>query len=89
MDRRTDFEKLLDAKVGLPLYYCDQCKRAVKVTAVQGADPVIKRPCVDACDAPIIAPRKSILAGEGGLNFKERAQLGWWQLAALLTGRCV
>lgn len=89
MDMRTDFERMLDERVGPPLYYCASCLRRVKVTIVEGAEPLVDRPCGPECAAEIIAPRKSILAGEGGLNFKDRVTMGWWQMAAALTGRCV
>jgi len=86
-DQRTPLEKRLDAMIGPPLYHCAECLRAVKVTVREGAEPIIERPCE--CNAQIIAPRKSILAGQGGLNMKDRATVKWWQLAAALTGRCV
>lgn len=86
MDQRTAWEKKLDNLIGPPLYYCDCCKRAVSVKATNG-EPVIERPCE--CDAQIIAPRKAIAAGEGGLNMSDRAKLAYWQVAAALTGRCV
>jgi hypothetical protein len=86
-DQRSKAERILWDKVGPPLYYCSDCLRAVKVTAVEGSEPVIKRPCD--CNAQIIAPRKAIAAGKGGLNWKDRAKVNYWQAAAALTGRCV
>lgn len=86
-DQRSGIEKVLWDKVGPPLYYCSECLRAVKVTAVEGAEPVIERPC--GCNAQIYAPRKAIAAGEGGLNWKDSAKVKYWQVAAALTGRCV
>lgn len=88
-DQRTPLEKAMDAHVGPPLYYCDECKRAVKVTVVEGSAPIIERPCKEQCGHAIIAPRKSILAGEGGLNLKDRITVKWWQIAAAMTGRNV
>jgi len=88
-DQRSAIEKAMDAKIGPPLYYCDDCKRAVRVTIVEGAEPIIERPCKEQCGHAIIAPRKSILAGEGGLNFKDRCTVKWWQIAAAITGRSV
>lgn len=88
-DQRTPLQRKLDETVGPPLYYCDDCKLAVKVTAVPGAEPLIERPCGKQCGHQIIAPRKSILAGEGGLNLKDRAKVAYWQIAAALTGRSV
>ena len=88
-DQRTDLEKLLDEKIGLPLYYCAECLRPVNVTPVEGKEPIVKRPCVDCKDAQIIAPRKAIAAGRGDLNFKDKMKVTSWQIAAALTGRCV
>lgn len=89
MDQRSDLERTLWDKLGPPLYYCSECLRAVKVTPVAGGEPVIERPCVECKDAGIIAPRKAIVAGEGGLNWKDRTKVGYWKIAAALTGRCV
>lgn len=89
MDQRTDLDKWLDDNIGPPLYYCENCLRAVKVEPREGAEPTVERPCGQDCGHQIIAPRKSILAGEGGLNFKDRVTVKWWQIAAALTGRCV
>lgn len=86
-DNRTDLEKKLWDKIGPPLYYCSECLRAVEVKAVAGHEPEIKRPC--ACNAQIFAPRKAIAHGEGGMNMTDRIKLGYWQLGAALTGRCV
>ena len=86
-DQRSEMEKFLWQKVGPPLYYCSSCLRGVKVTAVEGSEPVIERPCE--CNAQIIAPRKAIAAGEGGLNWKDRTKVKYWQMAAAITGRCV
>ena len=82
MDQRSALERSLDALIGRPLYYCSDCQRAVKVS-----ENAIERPCD--CNAQIIAPRKAIAAGEGGLNMKDRVKVKWWQVAAALTGRCV
>lgn len=87
MDLRSDLERALWNKVGPPLYYCSECLRAVKV--IENAPPEIVRPCVECKDAGIIAPRKAIVAGEGGLNWKDRTKVKYWQVAAALTGRCV
>jgi hypothetical protein len=86
-DGRTSMEKLLWKWFGPPLYYCEECLRAVDVQAVENKEPRITKLCDHA--APIIAPRKSILAGEGGLNASDKVKLLWWQSAAKVTGRCV
>lgn len=88
-DQRTELEKILDEKIGLPLYYCSECLRAVSVTPIVGGEPIVKRPCSDCKDAQIFAPRKAIAAGEGGLNLKDTIKVTGWQIAAALTGRCV
>lgn len=88
-DKRSELEKTLDKKIGPPLYYCADCLRAVNVVPVEGSEPIITRPCNDTCGVQIIAPRKAIAAGEGGLNFKDKMKMCYWQMAAALTGRCV
>lgn len=88
MDKRTELEKRLDVLVGKPLYYCASCLRGVRVVATD-CEPIIKRPCGIDCGHQIIAPRKAIAVGEGGMNFKDKAKLTYWQVAAALTGRCV
>lgn len=86
-DLRSDVEKWIDTNVGLPLYYCAECRRPVRV---EGDPPVIRRPCGPECEgATVLAPRRSILAGEGGLNFKDRVRVSWYQVMATITGRCV
>ncbi len=87
MDARSNLEKTLWAKIGPPLYYCSECLLAVKVTPVEGSEPVIERPC--SCNAQIIAPRKAIAYGEGGLNLPDTLKVTYWQIASKLTGRCV
>ena len=89
MDQRSDFERMLWDKVGPPLYYCSECLRAVYVTAVEGSEPVIERPCVECKDAGVIAPRKAIVAGEGGLNLPDKVKMTYYRAAAAVTGRCV
>lgn len=86
-DSRSDFERLLWEKIGPPLYYCEECKRGVKVTPVDGAEPKIRRPCGADCDKPIIAPRKAVCVGKGGASIGTKARIGWMQLKALVTGR--
>ncbi len=86
-DQRSDTDKRLWATLGPPLYYCKECMRAVKVKA--GETITIERPCGNDCSHEIIAPRKCIAAGEGGLNWKDSIKVKYWQIAAALTGRCV
>lgn len=88
MDKRSELEKRLDSVIGKPLYYCASCLRGVKVT-ITGGEPIIKRPCAEDCGHDIIAPRKAIAVGEGGMNFRDKVKLSYWQVAAALTGRCV
>lgn len=89
MDQRTRIEKRLWELVGPPLYYCSDCLRAVKVEPRDGAEPVITRPCGDDCGQGIIAPRKAIVTGDGGLSIGDRVKQTYWQAGAALTGRCV
>lgn len=84
-DKRTAMEKRMWDLLGPPLYYCSECLQDVDVIA--GDEVKINRPCE--CNAEIIAPRKAIAAGEGGLNWKDQIKLNWWQLASKVTGRCV
>jgi len=88
-DLRSPVEKKLDDMFGPPLYYCSECLRAVKVVAVEGQEPRVNRPCTDCSTAQIIAPRKAIAAGKGGMNVRDKVKMSYWQLAAALTGRCV
>lgn len=87
MDARSDLEKALWEKIGPPLYYCAECLLAVEVTPVEGSEPIIKRKCEHTGE--IIAPRRSILAGKGGLNLPNKIKQAGYQLAATITGRCV
>lgn len=87
MDKRTALEKKAWELIGPPLYYCSECLKGVKVTPIEGKEPEIKRSCD--CNAQIIAPRKAIAAGVGGLNWKNKAKLKTMQLGAAITGRCV
>ena len=87
MDARTPYERMLWEKLGPPLYYCAECLRGVKVTPVDGDVPIIKRKCEHTGE--IIAPRRSILAGKGGLNLPNKIKQAGYQMAAAITGRCV
>lgn len=82
-DDRTPRERLAWSMLGPPLYYCSACLRRVKV---DGEPPVVQRPC-DHEGHPIIAPRKAIVAGEGGLSMANKLRQAWWQAGAQLTGR--
>lgn len=81
-DARTPLQRKLDEVIGKPLYYCEECKLAVKVT-----EAGIERPCN--CNGRIIAPRKAIVAGAGGLGFSNRMVMAYRKTAATLTGRNV
>lgn len=87
-DQRSELQKKLDGMLGMPLYYCADCMRGVDVKATDG-EPIITRPCGEECGKEIIAPRKAIACGEGGLSMKDTAKTFYWRLAAALTGRCV
>lgn len=84
-DERTAGERLAWRLLGPPLYYCAACLRRVQVA---GDPPEVQRACTHD-DAPIIAPRKAIVAGEGGLNTANKLRLAWWQAGAKLTGRSI
>lgn len=73
--------------IGPPLYYCANCLKAVHVNPVTGGEPVVRRSC--SCTGQIMAPRKAVVAGEGGLNFSDNVKLKTSQLLSALTGRCV
>lgn len=88
MDKRTATQKKLDKLLGMPLYYCADCLRAVDVRVV-GSEVIIKRPCDSDCGVEIIAPRKAITSGDGGLSFKDATKSFYWKLGAALTGRCM
>ena len=88
-DARTPLERKLDELIGPPLYYCKKCMRKVQVKCVEGQEPQINRPCGPMCNEDVIAPRKAVVHGEGGMNLKDKTKITCWQLAAALTGRCV
>lgn len=87
MDERNTLERLAWRMLGPPLYYCQACLRAVRVTVREGHEPHIERKCN--CAAPIIAPRRSILAGKGGLSLPNKVRMAWYTAAAKATGRNV
>lgn len=88
MDQRTAVERVLWEKIGPPLYYCSDCLLAVKVQPVEGAEPVITRPCKQDCGHGIIAPRKAVAVGMGGASMGTKVKVAWNQTKAALTGRC-
>lgn len=88
-DQRTKLEKLLWEKVGPPLYYCADCLRQVSVFPIEGKEPTIIRPCDETCSSQVIAPRKAIAVGEGGMSAKDELITLYRKIAAALTGRCV
>lgn len=87
-DQRTAVERVLWERIGPPLYYCADCLRAVKVEPVEGAEPRITRPCGPECGTEVIAPRKAICVGEGGMSLGQRVETAYNQVKAALTGRC-
>lgn len=84
-DGRNATEKLAWRLIGPPLYYCKECLVGVDVTVREGQEPIIKRHCLHTGE--IIAPRRSILAGEGGLNFVNKIKMTAYQWKSMLTGR--
>lgn len=90
MDQRTSFEKKMWDMVGPPLYYCSECLRGVKVKPMEaGEEPIIERPNNCECRAQVIAPRKAIAVGEGGMTLGQKIETKYMQIAAAITGRCV
>ncbi len=87
MDGRTPLQKFLWEKLGPPLYYCSECMRAVKVKPVEGGEPIIERPCGHM--AQIIAPRKAVCVGKGGMSLPTRIKVATMQAASAITGRTV
>lgn len=87
MDERTPFEKKLWDLIGPPLYYCAECMRSVKVEVVEGQEPKVTRLCHH-YDAQIIAPRKAVCVGQGGVSIATKAQIAWNKAKASITGRC-
>jgi hypothetical protein len=84
-DGRSAFERLAWSAVGPPLYYCEHCLRAVKVTGTD--NPAVKRNCEHE-NAKIIAPRKAILLGEGVMaSPTTKLKIMGMQLKSTLTGR--
>ena len=86
MDLRSPIQRKLDEMVGPPLYYSARCQLPVKVTTDK--EVRIDRPCGD-CACEVIAPRKAIAVGEGGVNLAAKIKTTISQIAAAATGRCV
>jgi hypothetical protein len=91
MDQRTKLELLLWGRIGPPLYYCADCMRAVTVAPVDGQEPQVTRPCGQECGSQIIAPRKAVVSGKGGMDLPltKRIAIKAGQIASSITGRCV
>lgn len=87
MDLRSPIQRKLDDLVGPPLYYSSRCKLPVKV-ATEENEVKIARPCGE-CACEVIAPRKAIAVGEGGVNLATKVKTTISQIAAAATGRCV
>jgi hypothetical protein len=87
MDNRSELEKKAWEIIGPPLYYCEDCLKGVTVTVKDGQEPVIKRRCE--CNGQIIAPRKAIASGKGGMSLPNKIKLTGWKIGAAITGRCV
>ncbi len=86
-DARSLLQKRLWSILGPPLYYCADCLLAVKVTPVEGAEPIVKRKCD--CTGQIIAPRRAVCVGKGGASVSTRTRIAAMQAAASITGRSV
>jgi hypothetical protein len=86
MDARSPAERFLWEKLGPPLYYCAECLLAVKVTPVEGGEPVVERKCDHT--GQIIAPRKAVCVGKGGMSLPVKARVAYGKAKAAITGRC-
>lgn len=87
-DKRTEWQKKKDSMLGMPLYYCAECKLEVSVTTSSCGEVIVKKPCSD-CKAEVIAPRRAIAVGKGGVSINTRAKILFYRLLAHMTGRCV
>lgn len=87
-DKRSDWQKKIDATFGMPLYYCADCKLSVDVKT-EGSEVIIKRPCGETCKAEVIAPRRAIAVGKGGASMNTRAKIAFHKLLAAMTNRCI
>ena len=87
MDQRTPLERALWDRIGPPLYYCAECMRGVKVTPVDGGEPIVERKCEHT--GQIIAPRRAICVGKGGASMGTKVRIVAMQAASAITGRTV
>lgn len=87
-DLRSEWQKKKDSALGMPLYYCAECKLEVSVTTSSSGEVIIKKPCSD-CKAEVIAPRRAIAVGKGGVSIKTQSKILFYKLLAYMTGRCV
>ena len=85
MDARSPLERALWERIGPPLYYCAECLLAVRVTPVEGAEPAVKRKCKHT--GQVIAPRKAVCVGKGGMSLPTRVRVAYGQAKAAITGR--
>lgn len=88
MDERTPLEKWMWDAIGPPLYYCGECMRVVRVKPVEGKEPNVLRVCKHE-NAPIIAPRKAVMVGKGGMSVPTKAKVSLSQFGSWITGRSV
>lgn len=88
-DLRTALERKTWELIGPPLYYCADCLLRVKVTPVTGAEPIVERDGRCQHTGQIIAPRKAVLVGKGGMNMAKRVKVKAHQAASSITGRSV
>jgi hypothetical protein len=84
-DDRSYGERMAWRMLGAPLYYCEDCLRRVNVA---GDPPEVVRSC-DHADARVIAPRRAIVHGEGGLSPANKLRMSAYKIASAITGRVV
>ncbi len=86
-DERSAIDRAAWKLIGPPLYYCEHCLRAVKVSTQEDGLHTVKRSC-EHDTAQIIAPRRSILVGVGGVTpMGVKFRTAMMQAKSAITGR--
>lgn len=84
-DDRSFGEKQAWRILGAPLYYCEACLRRVHV---RGDPAQVIRDC-EHHDSRVIAPRRAVVHGEGGLSMQNKLVMGYSRIMAAITSRTV
>jgi len=77
-----------------PLYQCEKCGKAVKVTPQgDGVEPIIKRSCKCPSDTVVLAKRKVTLRGVGQMSILKQKRIKITmtlrQFLSAITGRSI